>query len=340
LRELHHARIHNDTTIAYTTTTTTTISQQQQQQQRRTFLTSSRSSSSMGSTNPMAQAFSNMSLKRLEREANQAPEDATAQFRFLQELADQHPGAVVERIRNPQFRHCAIDAHTALLYLQALQQTSQTHQLDADELLQRMQRSASDYSAISPAQLQDWRMELREIKTGRSEQMQSLQRLLASGGAVASSASMMGRAGMMNSGGGGMMNSGGGGGGMMNSGGGAMGGRGMDPKLPVHVQVSQAGMGARAVVVTFLARAALMFVAFSAIGAMMDERGLGKGMGMNSGSKHVQEAEQDGRKVKFDDVKGVEEAKQELEEIVMYLKVSFCLLFVFCWTLTKISNIP
>jgi hypothetical protein len=94
------------------------------------------------------------------------------------------------------------------------------------------------------------------------------------------------------------------------------GGRGMDAKQPLYVQISQPG-SARSAVLGFLARAALMLVAFSAVGALLDERGLGRGMGMNSGSKHVQEAEQNGRKIKFDDVKGVEEAKQELEEIVM-----------------------
>jgi ATP-dependent metalloprotease len=94
------------------------------------------------------------------------------------------------------------------------------------------------------------------------------------------------------------------------------GGRGMDAKQPLYVQISQPG-SARSAVLGFLARAALMLVAFSAVGALLDERGLGKGMGMNAGSKHVQEAEQNGRKIKFDDVKGVEEAKQELEEIVM-----------------------
>jgi ATP-dependent metalloprotease len=219
----------------------------------------------------------------------------------------------VERIRNPQFRHNAVDTHIASLYVQALQKTGQSHQLDADELLQRMQRSSSDYSAVTPGQLQEWRTELREQKSGgsKADQLHSLQRLLASTGAVATSSSMAGRAGSSM---GGMMGGGGGGGAS------SLGGRGMDPKLPVFVQVSQAAQGARAIAVTFLARAALLFVAFSAVGALMDERGLGKGMGMNSGSKHVQEAEKDGRKVKFDDVKGVEEAKAELEEIVMYLK--------------------
>jgi ATP-dependent metalloprotease len=71
-----------------------------------------------------------------------------------------------------------------------------------------------------------------------------------------------------------------------------------------------------------------MFIGFAALGALLDSQGLGRGMGINAGSKHVQEANagsgadggKNGKKIKFDDVKGVDEAKADLEEIVLYLK--------------------
>jgi len=272
--------------------------------QRRTFLTSN-SGSSGGSSNPVSQAFQNMQLKRAEREANTAPNDAAAQQRFLQELAEhEHYPAVVERIRNPAFRQYAVSPPAALLYLQALQSTGQTHQLDADDLVQRLQKTAHGSSSMSPQVLQDWRTELDEQKRSKPDQLQTLQRLLLSSGAAST----------VGAGGGGYFAGAAGGGAA------SLDGRGMHPKTPYFVQVSQASMGARQAILGFVARAALLLIAFSAVGAILDDRGLGKGMGMNNSSKHIQEAEVGGRKVRFEDVKGVEEAKAELEEIVMYLK--------------------
>jgi ATP-dependent metalloprotease len=75
----------------------------------------------------------------------------------------------------------------------------------------------------------------------------------------------------------------------------------------------------KAAALSILRNGILLVITFAAIGAFMDEKGFGRGIGTTN-SKHIQEAEHEGRKVKFEDVKGCDEAKAELEEIVMYLK--------------------
>ena len=263
--------------------------------------------------NPFAKALRDMQLKRLEREAVQNPSDATAQYRFLQELAHDYPQAFVAHVGNKAHAQYALDPASAALYLQILQQSNQLNQLDVDLVMSRLQATASQgHGPLSADMVSEFRQELTQQKWSKKEQANAMMNFL-SGQGVVGGAGMMGAAA-----------------GVGASRFGAAGGMGMgapavlslDPKRPIQVQVVPAGgsAGIRGAVLGFVAKAALLLVAFSAVGALLDERGLGRGMGMNSNSKHVQEAEHEGRKVKFDDVKGVAEAKAELEEIVLYLK--------------------
>lgn len=309
-----------------------TVQQQQTQQQRRSLWTLGR--------NPVSNLLRDLHLKRLERQANAEPGDAAAQYAFLSELVQDHPHAVVQRVQRSLLSqgggngsNAAVDGNVAVLYLQTLQRLNLHQQLDVDPLLERLQQTTG---AVPPPELQTASSSSHGTtitKFSKKEQVQHLLQWLTTGSAPAAvSAAAVGAVG------------GGAGGGVVGqqhmmgvprspappplaSPAAASGGAfGTHPKQPLHVQVVPATGSARQAIGGFILRAALILIGVSAVSALLDERGLGRGGlgGMNSGSKHVQEANTaDGeprRKVKFADVKGVEEAKAELEEIVLYLK--------------------
>ena len=253
--------------------------------------------------NPLTQAVRDVHLKRLERDANTNWNDAAAQYNLLLELsAQQYPHLIVQRVE--QQRQLAVDGNCAILYLQALQRLNRQRQLDVDDLLRRLQQTTG---AVPPPELLHG-----GNKHSKSEQVQQLLTWLQTGSMAPTLASSAVAAGtsigsttrlMMGA-----------------------AAQGTNPKQPLHVQVVPASSSLRQAVAGFVLRAVLILVGVSAISAVLDEKGLGRGGlgGINSSSKHVQEAgdgmDANRRKVKFDDVKGVEEAKAELEEIVMYLK--------------------
>jgi hypothetical protein len=274
----------------------------------------------------------------------------------LLELSKHYPTAVIERIRHPGFKTAHLNIDSILLYIQLLQQYNRFQLLDVDDIIKRLNNTTlphvSQQWKLYQQQLHQQTIAsedgtgtssavvMNERKFTKAEQAQQLYHFLSHGAtagtASAVSASMIGRSLGRNINGGmshpfalGAMNS-----------------PGATPKNPVHVQVvsslgapgnngplSSLGYvaGRGVAFIGFIARVALYGLAFSAIWPLIDDKGtFGRGFPGNiagGSSKHIQEADMDGttgsgskKKVKFDDVKGVQEAKAELEEIVMYLK--------------------
>lgn len=241
-----------------------------------------------------------LQLKSLEATANSRPSDANAQFEFLNRLFhSNHSQAVVDRVGNKMFRNFAIDSRIAVLYLQALMQTGRYNQFNQDDLLSRLQER--DPSLASDERLQDFMEETRQMT--KQEQVNTMMGLLTNSGGAAMAASSK-FPGMVGGAGGSLAAVG--------------GGKGMDPKNPLYVQLHNP-TSARSALISLTGRVLIAFVVVSAISALLDEKGVGRGLGMNSGTKHIQQA-QDTSDVSFDDVKGVDEALEELKEIVMYLE--------------------
>eukprot|EP00532_Pseudo-nitzschia_australis_P004906 CAMPEP_0168192566 /NCGR_PEP_ID=MMETSP0139_2-20121125/18117_1 /TAXON_ID=44445 /ORGANISM="Pseudo-nitzschia australis, Strain 10249 10 AB" /LENGTH=708 /DNA_ID=CAMNT_0008115815 /DNA_START=458 /DNA_END=2584 /DNA_ORIENTATION=+ len=254
-------------------------------------------------TNVLNDKVETLQLKSLEATANSRPSDANAQFEFLNLLFhNNHPQAVVDRVSNKMFRNFALDSRIAILYLQALLQTGKYNQFNMNDLLSRLQER--DPTVLNDAVIQDFVNENRQLT--KQEQASGVMNLLTSGGG----ASLAGYSRI-----GGML---GGTGGFAGGLGAAGSGRGLDPKNPLYVQLHNP-TSARSAIISLTGRVLIAFVVVSAISALLDEKGVGRGLGMNSGTKHIQQA-QDTSDVSFDDVKGVDEATAELKEIVMYLE--------------------
>jgi len=243
-------------------------------------------------TKSVGKKMETLQLKGLETVANSRPSDPQAQFEFLSKLSQVHPQVVVERVTHPMFRNYAVDQRIAVLYLQALAQTQRYSHFNLDEFASRFQEHDSGIVG-----LKEFTETSRNLK--KQEQVTALLNTLTGGSGATTFAGL------------GAIAAGSGGNALQRIG-------GTDPKNPIHVQMHNP-TSTRAALVALTGRVLIAFVVVSALSALLDEKGVGRGLGMNSGSKHIQQV-QDSIDVSFEDVKGVEEAKAELQEIVMYLK--------------------
>ena len=257
-------------------------------QQSRPFLTSA-----------LSGRFQGLRLKRFERMANNEPANPSAQYDFLLELSHSHPQAVVERFES--FPDLAVDERCALLYFGSLQRINGQARFNLNAFVKRMQVGGGTVHPIKMHALSDLLTSGGKRKMSKSNQATAAMQIVAGAGPAA----MEGAAGASGALGGAAAGLG-----VLTG-----GSRGSDPRYPLHVQMHNSTSG-WAAAFTMARHVLVAFVVVSALTAVLDEKGMGRAMGMNS--KHIQEAE--GSDVHFDDVKGVTEAKAELEEIVMYLK--------------------
>ncbi len=242
--------------------------------------------------------LSQPALKKLEATADAAPHDTRTQLKFIQAL-EPYPDAVIRRFENRDFQMCEQSARE---YVKALTKTGKINKLNFTELVERVMGRHPSNAAVAAfaenalasnpaAQMTESGNAMSEaLAAAKNQQASSFQRpsFHTQPSAYPSNPNPMP----------------------------AFEAAGLNPSKPLHVTMIDGAVGMKSQAWRTLRVVAVTFILVTAVGALMDDKGLSSRL--TGTSSNVQQAESSS--ATFKDVVGVDEAKEELQEIVEYLR--------------------
>mmetsp|Transcript_3255 Transcript_3255/g.4592 ORF Transcript_3255/g.4592 Transcript_3255/m.4592 type:complete len:739 (+) Transcript_3255:53-2269(+) len=254
-------------------------------------------------------------LNKLETIANANPSDPAAQAQFLKKLVEYYPDAVVRRVELGQY---AVNEEVVKLYLRALVHAGKIEEASLGSVFNQLkgqgfqglplgQATATPLAGVAGEVLGE---QPAGLAAPVQEHITKFQEKAAQSGGLYVGKKSVPVESLAAAGGSGRIAA---------AGEGPMGplAAGLSSQEPLHVVLAEAGWKSQA---WRTARTlTLAFLVVSAIGAILDEQKGGLSSRLLGTSKQITNIVETSDK-RFDDVCGVDEAKAELEEIVMYLK--------------------